>query len=101
MLKTLHFCCTGSQNKLKKKIINTTYELGSSGAGLCCADPISVFKLKGQVNAKEGVNIYTAQSAFVRVLMKNHNISTYEKDSSSASLWGAGRRLRIRTNRTV
>ena len=47
-----------------------------------------MFKLKGQVNAKEGGKIYTTQSAFLRVLLKKHNISTYEKDSSSAGLWG-------------
>ena len=72
----------------KIRIINTTYELDTSGAGLCCADPISVFKLKGQVNAKEGVNIYTAQSAFLRVLMKKHNISTYGKDLTLAGSSG-------------
>ena len=47
-----------------------------------------MFKLKGQGNAKEGVNIYTAQSAFLRVLMKKHNISTYEKDLTLAGFWG-------------
>ena len=33
-------------------IITKTYELCTSGAGLCCAEPISVLKLQGQVNAK-------------------------------------------------
>ena len=46
-----------------------------------------MFKLKGQLNAKEGGKIYTTQSAFVRVFLKKHNISTYEEDSSSACLW--------------
>ena len=39
------------------------------------------------MNAKEGGKSYTKQSAFLRVLLKKHNISTYEKDSSSAGLW--------------
>ena len=69
-------------------IINTTYELGSCVAGLFSPEAISVFKLKGQVNAKEGGKIYTTQSAFLRVLLKKHNISTYKKNSSSAGLWG-------------
>ena len=43
-------------------------------------------KTKRTKNAKEGVKSYTRQSALLRVLLKNHNISTYEKDSSSASL---------------
>ena len=47
-----------------------------------------MFKLKGQVNAKEGGKIYTTQSAFLRVLLKRHNITTYDKESSSAGLWG-------------
>ena len=47
-----------------------------------------MFKLKGQVNAKEGVNIYTAHSAFLRVLMKKHNISTYGKDLTLAGSSG-------------
>ena len=45
-------------------------------------------KFKRTKNVKEGVKSYTRQSALLRVLLKNHNISTYEKDSSSASLWG-------------
>ena len=56
--------------KKKKTIINTTYELGSCVAGLFSPEAISVFKLKGQVNAKEGGKIYTTQSAFLRVLLK-------------------------------
>ena len=47
-----------------------------------------MFKVKGQVNAKEGGKIYTTQSAFLRVLLKQQNISTYEKDLSSAGSWG-------------
>ena len=38
-------------------------------------------------NAKEEGKIYTTQTAFVRVFLKKHNISTYEKDSSSAGFW--------------
>ena len=53
-----------------------------------CPVPISVFKLKGQVNAKEGGKIYTTQSAFLRVLLKQQNISTYENDLSSDRSWG-------------
>ena len=40
------------------------------------------------MNAKEGVKIYTTQSAFLRVLLKKHNISTYKTDFSSAGSWG-------------
>ena len=58
-----------------KKHNISTYEkeltsAGFLGLGLLCAEPISVFKVKGQVNAKEGVKIYTTQSAFLRVLLK-------------------------------
>ena len=74
--------------KKKKTIINTTYELGSCVAGLFSPEAISVFKLKGQVNAKEGGKIYTTQSAFLRVLLKRHNISTYDKESSWAGFLG-------------
>ena len=46
-----------------------------------------MLKEKGQVNAKGG-KIYTTQSAFLRVLLKQQNISTYEKDLSLAGSWG-------------
>jgi hypothetical protein len=41
------------------------------------------------VNGK-GVKFYTAQSAFLSVVMKKHNIITYEEDSTWSGFWGLG-----------
>ena len=45
------------------------------------------------MNAKEGENMYTKESAFLRVWLKKHNmknISTYENESSWVGLLGHG-----------
>ena len=56
-------------------------------------EAMSVLTLKGQVHAKEGGGTYTKENGFMRVLLKNHNISTYDKDSSWAVLRGLEKEL--------
>ena len=49
-------------------------------------------KKEQQVNGK-GVKFYTAQSAFLSVVMKKHNIITYEEDFTWSGFRGAWTRL--------
>ena len=63
-----------------------------------CVEAILVFSLTGQVNAKKGENMYTKESAFLMVWLKNQKIkyiSTYENEASWAGLFKLGIELQM------